>query len=151
MNRCPITFDACGESQYSSAGLHQLSPRLTDLKDFPYSAAEQRREAVIRAGKLSIQGVQPKLSAVLKTADAELRLQDTGGRYIIKPPHDTFPHLPENEALTMRMAAVTGIEVPFHGLIHCKDGSLSYIVRRFDRGPRHKKISSRRFYAAGWV
>ena len=31
------------------------------LKDFPYSADEQVREAIARAAKMSIQGVQPKL------------------------------------------------------------------------------------------
>lgn len=33
----------------------------------------------------------------------------------------------------MRLAKSVGIEVPMHGLVYCKDGSLSYWMRRFDR------------------
>ena len=68
MNRCPISYEDCGRARYAPAGLHLLSRRLTTLKDFPYSASEQRREAILRAGKISIQGVQPKLSARLSLA-----------------------------------------------------------------------------------
>jgi serine/threonine-protein kinase HipA len=33
----------------------------------------------------------------------------------------------------MRLAKIVGIEVPLHGMIYNIDGSLSYIIRRFDR------------------
>lgn len=64
MNRCPITYRPC-ENRYSEEGLKRLSPRLAALHDFPYTAQEQARESAIRAAKMSIQGVQPKLSARL--------------------------------------------------------------------------------------
>jgi serine/threonine-protein kinase HipA len=57
---------------------------------------------------------------------------DQFGTYIIKPQNDLFPQLPENEDVTMRMAKVFGLEVPFHGC-YGKDGSLSYFIKRFDR------------------
>jgi serine/threonine-protein kinase HipA len=38
---------------------------------------------------------------------------DQFGTYIIKPQNDLFPQLPENEDVTMRMAKVFGLEVPF--------------------------------------
>jgi hypothetical protein len=38
---------------------------LTELHAFPYSAEELRKEAVIRMVKMSIQGMQPKLSTRL--------------------------------------------------------------------------------------
>ena len=63
MNRCPITYDPCGDNRYSETGLKQLSAELTSLKDFEYTADEQRKEAYNRASKMSIQGIQPKLSA----------------------------------------------------------------------------------------
>src|SRR5262249_40502713 len=44
-----------------------------------------------------------------------------------------FPHLPENEDLTMRLAALFGIETADHSLIRLKTGELSYITKRFDR------------------
>ena len=110
-----------------------MSTRLRKLNDFPYSAEKQRREAVARAGKMSIQGVQPKLSVKLSVKDGMFVVTDRGGRYIVKPQHHTYPELPENEDLTMRLAEHVSITAPFHGLIYCIDGSLSYFCRRFDR------------------
>lgn len=57
----------------------------------------------------------------------------------------TYPQLPENEDLTMRLANLVGIEVPFHGQIYCKDGSFSYFIRRFDRPSRNKKYHQEDF------
>ena len=73
MNRCPITYEKCGDARYSLKGLHLLSRRIMDLKDFPYTAQEQIREAALRADKMSIQGVQPKLSAVLNQKKRVIR------------------------------------------------------------------------------
>ena len=49
--------------------------------------------------------------------------------------------MPENEDLTMRMAGVVGIDVPLHGLVYAKDGSLTYFIKRFDRKGRQEKIA----------
>ena len=141
MNRCPITFEPCDQGRYSRAGLRLLSPRLTDLQDFPYSAAQQRQEAMLRAGRISIQGIQPKLSVLLDVRQQSFTLCDQRARYIIKPQHAIYPHLPENEALTMRLAQSIGIEVPVHGLVYCQDGTLSYFVKRFDRVGHNRKLA----------
>ena len=37
-------------------------------------------------------------------------------------------------------AKAVGIEVPLHGMIYSKDGSLSYFSKRFDRVGRNKKL-----------
>ena len=140
MNRCPFTYEDCGEERYSLRGLRMLSRRLTRLEDFPYSASQQRREASRRAGKMSIQGVQPKLSAVLNVEESTFEIVESGGRYIIKPQMSEYPEVPENEDLTMKLAAAAGLEAPFHGLIRSKDGSLSYVIRRFDRTGRANKV-----------
>lgn len=68
MNRCPLTYEPLVEGAYSLRGLRRLSPRLSELRPLPYSAADQLREAALRADKISIQGVQPKLSARLVPA-----------------------------------------------------------------------------------
>lgn len=141
MKRCPITYEEITEGAYSSSGLRRLSPRLPGLVPLPYSAEEQRREAALRADKMSVQGVQPKLSARLVPAESGFEIVDRGGRYILKPQHPFYPNLPENEDLTMRLAAAAGIEVPLHGMIWCKDDSLTYFVRRFDRLPRGAKAA----------
>ncbi|MCR9229110.1 MAG: HipA domain-containing protein [Flavobacteriaceae bacterium] len=122
-----------------------IAPKLTVLKDLPYTASELRREAANRAKKSSIQGVQPKLSANISVVDQEFKIVDQFGTYIIKPQNDIFPELPENEDLTMRMAKILGVRVPFHGMVYGKDGSLSYFIKRFDRYGKGKKYATEDF------
>lgn len=141
--RCPLTYEPLqeGETRYSYRGLRQLSKNLTHLEDFPYTQAEQQAEARHLAGKLSIQGVQPKLSATLEITQGigVFKPTEKGGRFIIKM-QSTWPHLPENEDLTMRLAHMGGIEVPRHGLIFCKDETLSFWIARFDRPSARTKL-----------
>ncbi len=138
MNKCPITYEMC-QDKYSTPGLAKLSPRLSDLIELPFTAQEQRREAASRSGKMSIQGVQPKLSAKLSALNQEFQIVDSHGTFIIKPQSEIFTEVPENEDLTMKMAKSFGIEVPLTGLVYSKDGSLSYFVKRFDRYGKNKK------------
>ncbi len=140
MNRCPITYrEIPPELRYSPEGLKKLARRLRNLKDLPLSAEEQRQEAVLRAAKMSMQGVQPKLSARLAVEQEMFELVDTGGEYILKP-QTHFPEVPQNEDLTMHLADLFGIEVPLHGLVYSKDGSLTYFIKRFDRVARGGKL-----------
>lgn len=141
MNRCPITYELCGTEKYSEKGLRLIASKLTILNDLPFTASELRQEAANRAKKLSIQGVQPKLSAVISVVNQQFEIVDQFGNYIIKPQNDLFPELPENEDVTMRMAKVYGIEVPLHGLIYGKDRTLSYFIKRFDRYGKGKKFA----------
>ncbi len=141
MSRCPITYNKIKtEERYSQEGLKKLSRRLRDLKDLPYSAEEQRQEAIARAAKMSIQGVQPKLSARLNAAQQIFEVVDTGGEYILKP-QTHFPEVPQNEDLTMRLAKLAGIDVPLHGLVYSKDGTLTYFIKRFDRAGTKEKFA----------
>ncbi|KQB41735.1 HipA domain protein [Flavobacterium daejeonense] len=135
----------CGTNKYSEKGIRLIAPKLTYLNDLPYTAVELRQEAANRAKKLSIQGVQPKLSAAVSIIDQEFKIVDQFGTYIIKPQNDLFPQLPENEDVTMRMAKAFGIEVPFHGMLYAKDGSLSYFIKRFDRYGKGKKWATEDF------
>ena len=96
-------------------------------------------EAGRRSSKMSIQGVQPKLSARLSIKSGVFELVDQGGTYILKPPHPQYSFLPQNEDLCMRLAAAFKIDVPLHGLIYAADGSLTYFIRRFDRYGRAGK------------
>ena len=139
-NRCPITYEECGKEKYSDKGLKRISPKLKKLNDFPYSADEQVKEAVARASKMSIQGVQPKLSVKLNIKKEIFEILDTGGHYIFKPQTMSYKEVPENEDLTMRLAKSIGIEVPIHGLLYSRDGSLTYFIKRFDRFGRNQKI-----------
>jgi serine/threonine-protein kinase HipA len=139
---CPITYEPLLDNQkYSAKGLKLLSPQLTKLNDLNYSAQEIRTEGLLRADKMSIQGIQSKVSATLDLKESAFKIVDLGGRYILKPQSQDYEQLPENEDLTMRMAKVLGIEVPIHGLVQSKDGSWTYFIKRFDRIGRNKKLA----------
>lgn len=140
MNYCPITYEPCSDRLYSPAGLRLLSVNLKELHDFPYDAEQQRKEAVTRAAKISIQGMQPKLSVRLKAKAGKFEIVDRGGRFIVKPQQGVYPNLPENEGLTMHLAGLCGIEVPVTGLVRCSDRSWSYFIRRFDRVGQNSKV-----------
>lgn len=140
MNRCPITYLQCGDQRYSEKGLKLLASGLSQLKRLEYTAEEQRREAYIRSSKMSVQGVQPKLSAVLNIRDQKFDVVDKHGRFLLKPQHHIYPQMPENEDVTMRLAKSIGLDVPLHGMIWAKDGTLTYFIKRFDRKGQKAKI-----------
>ncbi len=140
MNVCPITYEPCGDKKYSAKGLKLLSSTLEDLNDLSLTQEEQLKEAASRAVKMSIQGVQPKLSARLKVKEKMFEIVDRYGEYILKPQSNFYPEVPENEALTMRLAHIAGIEIPLHGLVYSIDGRFTYFIKRFDRyGKKNKR------------
>jgi len=99
----------------------------------PFRSTDIVSEAQKMVGKMSISGVQPKLSVIHDRTRHELKVVEKGGLYILKPPSASFESLPENENLCMLIAGICGLEVPAHGLIPLKDNTLAYVVRRFDR------------------
>jgi serine/threonine-protein kinase HipA len=142
MKRCPITYENIPDNvDYSQQGLHSIARQLNHLHPLALSAVEQREEAVERSGKMSIQGIQPKLSAQLKIKEGYFKIVDQNGHYILKPQSFDYPELPQNEALTMTLAATIDLEVPAHGLLYSKDSSMTYFIKRFDRIERNKKIA----------
>lgn len=134
MNRCRITLEEIPDGiRYGRAGLKRLDARLMDIAPLPYTQAQQLEEAAARADKMSVQGVQPKLSAILRIKENRFEVVDRGGRFILKACPPQWPEVPANEALTMTLADHSGIEVPVHGLVEATDGSFVYFIRRFDR------------------
>lgn len=119
-------------------GINKLPKVALSLQDISLKAQEM-------AGKMSISGVQPKLSLKLDENLGELVVAPTGGEYIFKPQIPAFPHIPENENCCMDIAGALDIEVPPHCLLTLKDGTLAYIVKRFDRRG-DEKIHQEDFY-----
>ena len=118
---------ACSKQFFASA----TPPLLTLNKEQLESLA---KEIIVRS--IAVTGVQPKLSLQLeKTRNEAPRLTLVGlyGDYILKPPSEQYPCLPENEDLTMHLAEVAGIRTAAHSLIRLSSGELAYITRRFDR------------------
>ena len=98
------------------------------------------QQIVIRS--VTITGVQAKLSLALEKIDKQnsrLTIVGLWGDFILKPPSETFPQLPENEDLTMKLATLCGIKTAEHSLIRLASGELAYITKRFDR-TKGKKV-----------
>ena len=106
--------------------------------------AELAKNVVER--RVSVPGVQPKLSlsmvhqAMAEEHDRLTVVGALGGNYILKPPSNGFPEMPQNEHLTMRIAEAFGIRTVLSGLIRLKTGELSYITKRIDRRNSAEKI-----------
>lgn len=136
--KCPITYQDCGDETYSNEGLKRVSPQLSRLDDLPFDRQTILEEAALRAQKMSIQGVQPKLGARLSVKNSRFDVVDTMGRFILKP-QSMWPQIPENQDLTMRLAEISGMEVPLHGMMYAMDQSLVYFIARFDRYGRSSR------------
>ncbi len=141
MNRCPLSYAKLdGQGPYMAAGLRRLSPNLKSLSPLPFSSASLVEEAAARAPKMSIGGVQPKLSAILRVSEGMFDLVDRDGRFILKPESPQYLEVPANEDLTMRLAARAGLDVPAHGLVWTETGDLCYVIRRFDRKGQSRRM-----------
>ena len=107
----------------------------------PLVSTEIAIEARKLAGKLSISGVQPKLS--LGLANNRLVPVAREGRFILKPQTQDFAELPQNEYLCMTMGERFGLRTAPCMLLELADGIPAYLVKRFDRmkkGRRVKKL-----------
>ena len=146
--RCPITYEEIEPTQkktslYSSKGLRLLDKKLNMLKEFNYTQDEQLHN--ISKAKIPIPGQQSKLLINLNRRAEQFEVAPQGGQYILKPQSLSWPYMPENEDVTMKLAQCVGIETPVHGLLYCKGGCFSYFVKRFDRGNHPYKIPSEDF------
>lgn len=108
---------------------------------YTWSQLNSLAEKIVR-NHVAIPGVQPKLSLHLERGSARehgrFTLVGLDGDYILKPPVERFPQMPELEHLTMLMARRFGIETAESGLIALEEGHLALIVRRMDRAHGRK-------------
>ena len=86
---------------------------------------------------VTVPGVQPKLSIHLErdgaTRAGRFTLVGMAGGYILKPPVERYPEMPELEHLTTCMARDFGIQTAECGLVPLEDSRLCFITRRMDR------------------
>ncbi len=116
----------------------------TKLPNINFGLSEISLEAQRLAGKLSISGVQPKLSLKIDKRKNQLIVVNKGGEYILKPQTPTFENIPENEQCCMDIAQELGIDIPLHCLLPLTDKSFAYLVKRFDR-EKGEKIHQEEF------
>lgn len=99
--------------------------------------------------RISISGVQEKLSIVLDKNILRLTNEGEQGAYILKPiPRDLkkVDQVPANEHLTMQIAKqVYDIKVAENALTFFRDGSPAYITKRFDVKPDGMKRGAEDF------
>lgn len=136
---CPGSL-AEGFTAYSPAFLRRMFDNKQVSHILPYNAPQVNEEDTEKfmenRKRISISGVQEKMSLLL--AKNKLRLTGEGeqGTYILKPiPGDLkkVDQVPANEHLTMQIASqVYGINTAENGIIFFKNGSPAYITRRFD-------------------
>ncbi|MCA6361927.1 MAG: HipA domain-containing protein [Bacteroidetes bacterium] len=105
-----------------------------------YSAEDMQQlaEEIIKS-QITVTGVQPKLSLNIgksETGVRKLTLVGLWGNYILKPPAQYYPQLPEVEDVTMHLAEIAGIITVPHCLIRLQSGELSYITKRVDRSKK---------------
>lgn len=132
MSKCLITYKP-SNGDYTQEGLAMLNKQLKTITPLNFTQSQLRTEALAKSDKISIQGVQPKISARLNVKAKRFDIVEQRGTYIIKTQVPDRPKMPENEDLTMKLARVIGIDVPIHGLVKDKEGELSYFIKRFDR------------------
>jgi len=136
---CPGTL-AEGFSSYSPSCLRKVfdGKKVSHILPFdsPQKSEAEASLFVENRRRISISGVQEKVS--LRLEKNKLRLTNAGefGTYILKPiPRDlkTVDQVPANEHLTMQIARqVYGINTAENALIFFRDGTPAYITKRFD-------------------
>ena len=147
MSKCLYCYHELGEGQVDfHPGCARKFFGSAIVPAFPYTRdniSELARQ-VIRAS-VSVTGVQAKMSLDVNRGDknepAKFTIVGLWGKYIFKPQSAKYPHLPELEDLTMKMAEVAHIRTASHTLIRLADGELGYLTLRMDRGKKNEKIS----------
>ena len=105
----------------------------------PYAEADLEELAkMVVQSQTALTGVQAKISLQISGNEREkgkrrFTIVGLWGGYILKPPSENFPQMPEVEDLTMRLAGLVNIKTAPHSLIRLASGNLAYITKRIDR------------------
>lgn len=136
---CPGTL-AEGFTTYSPGCLRNLFKGKKVSHVLPYDTPQQNEKVAEQfmenRKRISISGVQEKLSFTLEKNILRLTKEGEQGTYILKPiPRDLkkVDQVPANEHLTMQIAKqVYRLNTAENAIIFFKNGSTAYITKRFD-------------------
>jgi serine/threonine-protein kinase HipA len=136
---CPGTL-AEGFSTYSPGCLRNMFNGKKVSHVLPYEQPQQSEEVAEQfmenRKRISISGVQEKLSLLLEKNVLRLTKAGERGTYILKPiPRDLkkVDQVPANEHLTMQIAKqVYSLNTAANAMIFFKNSSPAYITKRFD-------------------
>ncbi len=152
VDRCPSTLKK-GFTTYSPAALRKVffGKKVSHVLPFmPPEKDEHVRELFMaNRTRISISGVQKKLSLFLVKNKLTLTEPEQHGLYILKPIPDELKkpdQVPANEHLTMQLAEqVFGIPTAANALTFFEDGQPAYMTKRFDRTLEGTKFSMEDF------
>jgi len=102
---------------------------------YAYDELKELAKKVVHS-RITIPGVQAKLSLHLDKSfkkNSRFTLVGLWGNFILKPPLEAYPFMPEIEHLTMHLAGLLKIDTVPHGLIPLESNEIAYITRRIDR------------------
>ena len=147
MNRCLYCYGPIEEGLdfHEKCSLAFFGTSTPPLIEYSLDQMDELARNVVERS-VTVPGVQPKLSVSLvrearENAGARLTVVGAlGGQYILKPPTEQFPEMPQNEHVTMRIAEKFGIRVVTSSLIRLSSGELSYITKRIDRTTTGEKV-----------
>jgi len=136
---CPGTLRD-GHNTYSSGCRKNVFFNKKVSHILPYNSPTQSEEDnkmfIENRKRISISGVQEKLSLTLNRNKLKLTEEGEQGNYILKPiPRDLtlVDQVPANEHLTMQIASqIYGINTAANALIFFQSGEQAYITKRFD-------------------
>lgn len=139
---CPGSLKE-GESSYSSAVLKRMFDNKKVHHIFPFPSPDtegpEQEMFIENRKRISISGVQEKLSVILEKNKLRLTKPGEQGHYILKPiPRDIkkVSQVPANEHLTMQIARqVYDIPTAENVLLFFANGQPAYLTRRFDLKP----------------
>jgi serine/threonine-protein kinase HipA len=125
---------ACNKRFYGQLKTPQLHYNLDNLQELATQVIQSQ---------MAVTGVQAKVSLSLyrkadKNLTKKLTIVGLYGDYILKPPSEFYPQLPELESVTMHMASVCGLQVVPNSLVRLQDDTLCYITKRVDRTRKGK-------------
>ena len=154
LKHCPSTLKE-GFSTYSPEACRKLfgGKQVSHILDFdsPNNDSADSTDYAEHIGRISLSGVQPKGSLVLREGSLRKPKEGERGEYILKPAPVSYALLerkycPANEHLTMQMAAQAyGIETAANALCFFRDGEAAYITKRFDVAPDGSKYPQEDF------
>lgn len=143
---CPGTLKE-GFDTYSPAALRSVfnGKKVSHILPYPAPKNDEATNELFMENRkrISISGVQEKISLIL--VKNKLRLTEKGeqGTHILKPiPVDlkNTDQVPANEHLSMQIAfQIYGIQTAPNALIFFRDGQPAYITKRFDIRDNHTK------------
>lgn len=149
---CPGTLSE-GFSTYSLSCLNKVFNGKKVSHLLPYDSPTENSEAtelfLENQKRISISGVQEKVSIVLEKNQIRLAREGEQGTHILKPiPRygKRSDQIPANEHLTMQLAKqVFKIPTAENALIFFRNGDPAYITKRFDVDENLKKLAQEDF------